>query len=111
LKQLITKPKSKSTTITNKLILLWSRCENNYDYEYPDLDSIDTNENNINDKKDENITWITLEPKTDKKFFSGRNLENVITILQYDPLALSCFVTRDLDKIIISKKKKKGGAQ
>jgi hypothetical protein len=96
LNQLITKPKPKS-----KLVLIWSRCEN-YDYDL-DLESTDTNNNNNKD-----ITWIILEPKADKKFFSGRNLENVITILQYDPLALSCWVTRDLDKIVISKKKKKG---
>jgi hypothetical protein len=79
------------------MVLLWSKFDYNYDYDSKSLTA--------NNNKD--ITQTIIEPDTiDKQFFSGRNLENVITNLQNDPLALSCWVSRSLDKIVISKKKK-----
>jgi hypothetical protein len=94
---------TKQPTITAAagMVLIWSRCDD-YCYQYDfDFDSESAN--------NKDITRITIEPDTivGKPFFSGRNLENIITNLQYDELALSCWVSRDLDKIIISKKIKK----
>lgn len=81
-------------TKTIGMILLWSRTDcNNYDY---DLEShID-------------IKWITIEPDIDKQFFSGRDLEKIISKLENDESALTCYVSRSLDKIIISKEKERG---
>ena len=88
------------TTTTNGMVLLWSRC-NNYNHEY-DSKSLTANNN-------KDITQIIIEPDAfGKQFFSGRNLENIINNLQYDTLAISCYVSRSLDKIIIYKNKKKG---
>ena len=75
------------------MVLIWSR----YDYNH-DLESTNNKD----------ITQIIIEPDTiGKQFFSGRNLENIINNLQYDTLAISCFVSRSLDKIIIYKNKNK----
>lgn len=74
-----------STKMTHKannneegMVLIWSRHDDyNYEYEY-DFKS-QTNNNN------KEITWISIESNIiDKKFFSGRNLENLITNLQND---------------------------
>ena len=75
------------------MVLIWSK--NNYD----DLESV------VNNK---DITQIIIEPDTtaNKQFFRGRDLENIINNLQYDILAISCYVSRSLDKIIIYKNKK-----
>ena len=82
------------TIRTNGMVLLWSRCNDN-----PEYDSKYLTENN----KD----IIIIEPTAfGKQFFSGRNLENIINNLQYDTLSLSCYVSRSLDKIIIYKNKK-----
>ena len=81
------------------MVLLWSRHDDyNYEYEH----DFKSQTNNDNSKE---ITWISIESKTiDKKFFSGRNLENVITNLQNDSLALTCWISKDLTRILISKK-------
>ena len=79
------------------MVLVWSRC-NNYNHEY---DSKYLTANN------KDITQIIIEPTAfGKQFFSGRNLENIINNLQQDPLSISCYVSRSLDKIIIYKNKK-----
>jgi hypothetical protein len=75
------------TTATSKtigMVLLWN-C--NYDYESLNND----------------ITWITIVPDTNKQFFSGKDIEKIITKLEKDNEAISCYVSRSLDKIIISK--------
>lgn len=80
------------------MILIWTR--HDY-YDYNDLESANNKD----------IQYITIEPDTvSKQFFSGRNLENLINSLQYDPLSISCYVSRSLDKIIIfyKDKNKKG---
>ena len=85
------------TTTTNGMILIWSR----YNYE-SDFKPLTAN--------NKDITQIIIEPDTfGKPFFSGRNLENIINNLQYDTLAISCYVSRSLDRIIIYKNKKKKG--
>ncbi len=72
------------------MVLIWSRHDYNHDLE------------SANNK---DITWISIESKTiDKKFFSGKNLEIVITNLQKDSLALTCWISKDLTRILISKK-------
>jgi hypothetical protein len=80
-----------SKTNNERMIFLWTRYDYNYDY---DLEPAN--------KKD--ITKITLEPDTtNKQFFSGRDIEKIISKLEKDNEALSCYVSRSLDKIIISK--------
>ena len=88
-----TSTKITSNTHNNGMILIWSK----YDYEC----EYDLKSQNNNKK----ISWISIESKTiDKKFFSGRNLESVITNLQNDVLALTCWISKDLTRILISRK-------
>jgi hypothetical protein len=90
---------SKITSKTNNMILIWSRYDYNHDYDFKSVNNKDT------------TTCITVEPDTvSKQFFSGRNLENLINNLQYDNFAISCYVSRSLDKIIIFYKNKKEGS-
>ncbi len=77
------------------MVLIWSRHDYNYEHDFK-------TQSNDNSKE---LTWISIESKTiNKKFFSWRNLENVISNLQNDSLALTCWVSKDLSKILISKK-------
>ena len=90
-----------TTTDNNKMVLLWSRCSS---YDVVDLTSLDVNSSNNNDVI---TTTIQSYEIVGRSFFSGRNLENIITNMENDPLALSVWVSKQLDKIIISKQKKK----
>ena len=88
-----------SKTHNEGMVLLWSRHD---DYNYESEHYFKSQTNNNNNKE---ITWISIESNTiDKKFFSGRNLENLITNLQNDSLALTCWISKDLSRILISKK-------